>query len=115
LRGSGEWINKIGSISRAKAHTNVVFEWRRQYRSGKLSLAELAAAEATSPADAKLLPVLVIDTPTSSDTPHIAPRDTAAVAPAATPCCEVEIGKRRVRIRGLLMERAELFLRDCLR
>jgi transposase len=108
-------------------NANVVFEWRRQYRSGKLSLPELAVAEVPSPASAGLLPVVVIDTPDSSIVTHTAPspketpsdaRETVAAAPPSTPpCCEVEIevGKRRVRIRGLPLERAEQFLHDCLR
>ncbi|MBY4798933.1 MULTISPECIES: hypothetical protein [Burkholderia cepacia complex] len=34
-----------------------------------------------------------------------------------TPVCEieVEVGKRRVRIRGLSAERAEAFLQECLK
>ncbi len=34
-----------------------------------------------------------------------------------TPVCEieVEIGKRRVKIRGLSAERAEAFLQECLK
>lgn len=40
-----------------------------------------------------------------------------ALASSEPGCCEVEIeiGQRRVRVRGLSAERATLFLRECLR
>jgi transposase len=108
-------------------NANVVFAWRSQYRLGKLALPEPAVVEAPAPANAELLPVVVVDALDSSAVTHTTPsaqgslsgtRETVAAALALTPpCCEVEIevGKRRVRIRGLPLERAEQFLHDCLR
>lgn len=95
-------------------NANVVFEWRRRYRLGKLGL----PAPTIASTRARLLPVEVIDTPGDASATDITSRATPVQAPAATqPCCEVEIevGKRRVRIRGLPLERAEQFLHDCLR
>jgi transposase len=108
-------------------NANVVFTWRSQYRSGKLALPGSTVVEAPSPANTGLLPVVVVDAVDSSVVTHTTSsaqgstseaRETVAPAPALTPpCCEVEIevGKRRVRIRDLPLERAEQFLHDCLR
>jgi transposase len=96
---------------------NLVFEWRRLHRLGKLGLPAPMALPSTQCAE--LLPVKVIDSPRGLPAEQVMPREnTAAEAHGVTPPgCEVEIevGKRRVRIRGLSMDRAEQFLRDCLR
>ncbi len=85
---------------------NLVFAWRRLYRLGELGLpAPVAHTE--------LLPVSVIDLPEHTPAPQ--ETTTHAHGVLATGCdVEIEVGKRRVRIRGLSMERAERFLRDCL-
>ncbi|MBR8222296.1 hypothetical protein [Burkholderia ambifaria] len=69
-------------------------------------LAAELAAKAGAPA-APLLPVNIID---------MSAPITNEPAPAIASSCEVEIevGKRRVRIRGRSLEFAERFLRDCL-
>ncbi|SOE68816.1 transposase [Burkholderia sp. OK233] len=108
-------------------NANIVFAWRSQYRSGKLALPESGVVEAPRPANTELLPVVVVEAADGSAVTHTTPsaqgsssgaHETVAAMPASTPqCCEVEIevGKRRVRIRGLPLERAEQFLHDCLR
>jgi transposase len=112
---------------RHDTNANVVFAWRNQSRLGKLALPEPAVVEAPAPANAELLPVVVVDPLDSSAVTHTTPsaqgslsgtRETVAAALAFTPpCCEVEIEARkpRVRIRGPPLERAEQFLHDCLR
>ncbi|HIH2753100.1 TPA: IS66-like element accessory protein TnpA [Burkholderia lata] len=86
-------------------NANIVFEWRRLYRLGKLCL---PAPKVPKPQSTELLPVNVIDATV---------REAAGQTDnAPQPCCEVEIevGKRRLRIRGLSMDRAEQILRDSL-
>jgi len=49
---------------------------------------------------------------------HLPANESSSTAGNVPPCVceiEVEIGKRRVRIRGLPLERAESFLQECLR
>lgn len=95
-------------------NANVVFEWRRLYRLGKL---RLPAPAAPKPESTELLPVNVIDSPEELPAQRAMPCETAGEANGATPpVCEVEIevGKRRLRIRGLSMDRAEQLLRDSL-
>ncbi|CAH2903989.1 MAG: Mobile element protein [uncultured Paraburkholderia sp.] len=98
-------------------NANVVFEWRRQYRDGRLTLDN--APELTAPRMG-LLAVDVID----ASAPAIRPASNVVSklsndipAPTPAPVCEieVEIGKRRVTIRGLSAERAETFLQECLK
>ncbi len=66
---------------------------------------------------AELLPVTVVDSPmlsTQHATSHAMAEETRKMAP--TNCdIEIEVRKRRVRIRGLSVDRAEQFLRDCLK
>ncbi|WP_268823454.1 IS66-like element accessory protein TnpA [Paraburkholderia tropica] len=97
-------------------NANVVFEWKRLYREDKL---KLPGIEATPTSSAELLPINVIDLPVPMPRPaqpvaNESP-STAANAPPSVCEIEVEIGKRRVRIRGLPLERAELFLQECLK
>jgi transposase len=97
-------------------NANVVFAWRKQYREGKLVLPALEAAPSVP--STKLLSVDVIDSALvlRPPEPAVASQATSGV-PMPAPVCEieVEIGKRRVRIRGLSAERAEAFLQECLK
>lgn len=98
-------------------NANVVFEWRRLYREGRLKLPDAGTAPA-SPAE--LLPINVIDLPVPASRPVQPmliepPAATASSAPAPVCEIEIEVGKRCVRIRGLPLERAESFLQECLR
>jgi transposase len=97
-------------------NANVVFAWRKQYREGKLVIPALDAAPSVP--SAKLLSVDVIDPALVLRPPESAMAlQTTSGVPMPAPVCEieVEIGKRRVRIRGLSAERAEAFLQECLR
>lgn len=90
-------------------NANMVSQWRRS---------SLAARLATSEASLALLPVDVVDLPGEDAGNRASSQDQQMPAVAATPpgCeIEIEIGKRRVRISGLSMDRAEQFLRDCLK
>jgi transposase len=97
-------------------NANVVFEWKRLYREGKLKLPGVEAAPTSS---TELLPVNVIDLPVAVSRPaQLAADESPSTAGNVPPCIceiEVEIGKRRVRIRGLPLERAESFLQECLK
>ncbi|MEZ2354067.1 transposase [Caballeronia sp. RCC_10] len=97
-------------------NANVVFAWRKQYREGKLVIPALEAAPSVP--STKLLSVDVIDSALVLRPPEsaMASQATSGV-PMPAPVCEieVEIGKRRVRIRGLSAERAEAFLQECLK
>ncbi|AET94941.1 hypothetical protein BSFA1_76910 (plasmid) [Burkholderia sp. SFA1] len=97
-------------------NANVVFAWRKQYREGKLIIPALEAAPSVP--STKLLSVDVIDSALVLRPPEssVASQTTSGV-PMPAPVCEieVEIGKRRVRIRGLSAERAEAFLQECLK
>ena len=97
-------------------NANVVFEWKRLYREGKLKLPGIEAAPTSS---TELLPVNVLDLPLPMPRPaHLAANESSSTAGSVPSCVceiEVEIGKRRVRIRGLPLERAESFLQECLR
>jgi transposase len=96
-------------------NANVVFEWKRLYREGKL---KLPGIEATPASSTELLPVNVIDLVVPMQRPaQLAANESPSTAGNAPRVCEieVEIGKRRVRIRGLPLERAESFLQDCLK
>ncbi|WP_250528265.1 transposase [Caballeronia sp. GAWG2-1] len=100
-------------------NANVVFAWRKQYREGKVIIPALEAAPSVS--STKLLSVDVIDSIDPAlvlrpPKPAVASQATSG-APMSAPVCEieVEIGKRRVRIRGLSAERAEAFLQECLK
>lgn len=100
-------------------NANVVFGWRKQYREGKLELPGLEAAPSAM-TGTELLSVDVIDSvlmlPAPQPTGNATSKVTSGV-PMPTPVCEieVEIGKRRVKIRGLSAERAEAFLQECLK
>lgn len=97
-------------------NANGVFEWKRLYREGKL---KLPGIEASSTSSTELLPVNVIDLPVPMPRPaHVTANESALEAGKVSPSTceiEVEIGKRRVRIRGLSVERAEMFLQECLK
>jgi transposase len=97
-------------------NANVVFEWKRLYREGRL---KLPGVEAVPTSSTELLPVNVIDLPVPVSRPaQLAANEPPSTAGNVPPCVceiEVEIGKRRVRIRGLPLERAESFLQGCLR
>jgi transposase len=96
-------------------NANVVFEWKRLYREGKLKLPGVEAALTSS---TELLPVNVIDLPLPMPRPAQLAANESPSTGNVPPCVceiEVEIGKRRVRIRGLPLERAESFLQECLR
>ncbi|WP_408380819.1 transposase, partial [Paraburkholderia caledonica] len=97
-------------------NANVVFAWRKQYREGKLLVPALEAAPSVP--STKLLSVDVIDSALvlRSPEPAVASQAPSGV-PMPAPVCEieVEIGKRRVRIRGLSAERAEALLQECLK
>jgi transposase len=97
-------------------NANVVFAWRKQYREGKLVIP--APEAAPSVPCTKLLSVDVIDSALVLRPPEPAVASQApSGVPMPAPVCEieVEIGKRRVRIRGLSAERAEAFLQECLK
>ncbi|MCI0151575.1 transposase [Paraburkholderia sediminicola] len=88
---------------------NMVFKWRRRYREALAKTNGLPMAPAPMSSGTELLPVKVVD---------------AAAGRSAVDACgellasceiEIELGKRRVCIRGLSMDRAEQFLRDCMR
>ncbi|GAB6852933.1 IS66-like element accessory protein TnpA [Paraburkholderia kururiensis] len=105
-----ETLKPGASASRiAREHNlnvNMVFKWRHRYRKEL----EAQAERIEGPADpgVALLPVNIVDVPSP-------PADESLTRTSA--CCdvEVEIGKRRVRIRGLSMDLAQQFLRDCLK
>lgn len=97
-------------------NANVVFAWRKQYREGKLLVPALEAAPSVP--SMNLLSVDVIDSALDLQPPEPAVASQApSGVPMPTPVCEieVEIGKQRVRIRGLSAERAEAFLQECLK
>ncbi|WP_027803719.1 IS66-like element accessory protein TnpA [Paraburkholderia dilworthii] len=97
-------------------NANVVFAWRKQYREGKLVIPALEAAPSVP--TTKLLSVDVIDSALVLRPPEPAVASPApSGVPMPAPVCEieVEIGKRRVRIRGLSAERAEALLQECLK
>lgn len=97
-------------------NANVVFGWRKQYREGTLVIPALDVAPSVP--STELLSVDVIDSALVQRAPQptVSPEATSS-ALLPTPVCEieVEIGKRRVKIRGLSAERAEAFLQECLK
>ncbi len=102
-------------------NANVVFGWRKQYREGKLVLPDSNEVPTPNVGAAQLLAVDVIDMPMPAQ--RALPGTASASSEAAhgvsapPPVCEIEVemGQRRVRIRGLPAERAEAFLQDCLK
>ncbi|MDO3615297.1 transposase [Ralstonia pseudosolanacearum] len=90
---------------RYEINDNLVFAWRKLYREGKLG-ARMLTEDLSLSEQVDLLPVQIVDA-----------RSGAEQGELPTAGCEIEIdaGKRRVRIRGLSMDRAERILRDCLR
>lgn len=102
----------IAEVARSHGlNANMVAQWRRR------SL-EARQARADEPMScAELLPVTVVDAPVLSTQLATSPamaEETRETAPANCDI-EIEVGKRRVRIRGLSVDRAEQFLRDCLK
>lgn len=97
-------------------NANVVFGWLKQYRDGKLAVPARQAVPRVS--GAELLSVDVIDSALGVREPQSGTslKDANRVS-IPEPACEieVEIGKRRVKIRGLSAEYAEAFLQDCLK
>jgi transposase len=100
----------IAEVARTHGlNANMVAQWRRR---------SLEAQLATPRPCLALLPVDVVDLPEEDAGNHAASQDQRVPAVAARPpeCeIEIEIGKRRVRISGLSMDRAEQFLRECLK
>jgi transposase len=97
-------------------NANVVFGWRKQYREGKLVVP--APDVAPSVPSTELLSVDVIDAALELRAPEpTVASEAMSRAPMSMPVCEieVEIGKRRVKIRGLSAERTEAFLQECLK
>ncbi|GAB6848218.1 IS66-like element accessory protein TnpA [Paraburkholderia kururiensis] len=100
------------SVSRiAREHglnDNMVFKWRQRFKREFATKTSVPAPVPGITGSTPLLPVSVIDAPSS-------PAKERSATTAG--CCEVEIevGKRRVRIRGVSLEFAERFLRDCLK
>ncbi|CAD6514310.1 transposase [Paraburkholderia sabiae] len=89
---------------------NMLFKWRRRYLEaqarGTASVPTLTGTVQGTDSTS-MLPVNIIDMPVSASQP---------AASAAAVCeVEVEVGKRRVRIRGVSQEFAERFLKDCLK
>ncbi|WP_162999534.1 transposase [Burkholderia sp. Nafp2/4-1b] len=100
----------IAEVARAHGlNANMVAQWRRSL---------LEAQRATPIPSVALLPVEVVDLP-AKDVPNHALAQTLDVSasPAMSPNCEIEIevGKRRIRIRGVSQEFAERYLRECLK
>jgi len=98
-------------------NANVVFGWRKQYREGKLVVPALDVAPRVP--GTELLSVDVIDSALvlRAPEPTVASKAMSSSVRMPTPVCEieVEIGKRRVKIRGLSAERTEAFLQECLK
>lgn len=97
-------------------NANVVFGWHKQFREGKLLVPALDVAPSVP--STELLSVDVIDSALVLRAPEPAvASETMNSVPTAAPVCEieVEIGKRRVKIRGLSAERTEAFLQECLK
>ncbi|AOK37122.1 hypothetical protein WL90_22550 [Burkholderia cenocepacia] len=87
----------------------MVAQWRRSL---------LEAQRATSIPNVALLPVDVIDLPAKDVPNHAMPQTLdVSASPAMPPGCEIEIevGKRRIRIRDVSQEFAERYLRECLK
>ena len=100
------------SVSRiAREHglnDNMVFKWRHRFRKELATKATVSVPVAVAAEPAQLLPVSIVDAPS--------PPAKEPVTTSASGCeVEVEVGKRRVRIRGVSLEFAERFLRDCLK
>ena len=99
------------SVSRiAREHglnDNMVFKWRQKFKREFAAKSAMPALVSAVAEPAQLLPVNVVDVPLSC----------AKEPPTTTGCCEVEVelGKRRIRIRGVSQEFAERFLQDCLK
>lgn len=95
----------------AQAHglnANMVAQWRRQVQKAS----EVVIAVQPSPSE--LLPVEVIDV--GDDREAVAGQGEPPEA-TPSPMCEIdiEIGKRRIRIRGVSTDLAERFLLGCLK
>jgi transposase len=108
--------SSVSAVARKHGiNDNILFEWRRLHRLGRLGL----PASTIPPSQCReLLPVHVIDSPVQLPAERAMPPEPADSVHGVKPSgcdVEVEVGKRRVRIRGLSMERAEQFLRECLR
>jgi len=100
----------IAEVARVHGlNANMVGQWRRR---------SLEIQRTARPSCVELLPVDVIDLPRESGVTASPLHKVEAPANDVTPTSceiEIEIGKRRVFIRGMAMDRAEQFLRDCLK
>lgn len=100
----------IAGVARAHGlNANMVAQWRRSL---------LEAQRTTSIPNVALLPVDVIDLPAKDVPNHVLPQTPdVSASPTMSPSCEIEIevGKRRIRIRGVSQEFAERYLRECLK
>ncbi|WP_175948775.1 IS66-like element accessory protein TnpA [Burkholderia pyrrocinia] len=100
----------IAEVARAHGlNANMVAQWRRSL---------LEAQRATSIPNVELLPVDVIDLPAKDVPNHALPQTLdVAASPTMSASCEIEIevGKRRIRIRGVSQEFVERYLRECLK
>lgn len=64
---------------------NLLFNWRHQYKRGKLNRVDNLPAE--------LLPVSIVP-------PPVAPAPMTAPSPADVPCCEVELPGGTIKLHG---------------
>ncbi|WP_224016147.1 IS66-like element accessory protein TnpA [Paraburkholderia tropica] len=99
------------SVSRiAREHglnDNMVFKWRQRFKREQSANATTSVPVSALVEPAQLLPVNVID---------VASPPTTQPATMTTSCeVEVEVGKRRIRIKGVSQEFAERLLQDCLK
>ncbi|TDA48987.1 transposase [Burkholderia pyrrocinia] len=97
----------IAEVARAHGlNANMVAQWRR------------SLLDAQRAPNIALLPIDVVDLLAKDVPNHALPQTLdVSVSPAMPPGCEIEIevGKRRIRIRGVSQEFAEQYLRDCLK
>ncbi|MGF6735707.1 transposase [Paraburkholderia youngii] len=80
---------------RHDVNANIVFEWKRLYREGKLTL---PGTDATSTSPAELLPINVIDLPMQHLSQPTANEPPKAIDSGPSPVCEVEIESVRATL-----------------